>query len=72
MNEWQPMETAPKDGTPILTWSSGCEPAEAFLVMWWTGERAEKSGYGWNAYEVGHALMPNRWLPLPPKPEAAR
>lgn len=69
MSDWNPdMSAAPKDGTPILTWSSGCEAPEAFLVMWWTEERAEKSGYGWSAYEVDHALMPNQWMPLPPTP----
>ncbi|SEU02598.1 hypothetical protein SAMN04489858_12025 [Paracoccus homiensis] len=67
--EWQPIETAPKDGTPILTYSRGCDLTEQFVVMWWTFEKAEASGCGWNAYEVYHMLAPDMWMPIPPDPE---
>jgi hypothetical protein len=69
---WQPIETAPKDGTPILTYSGGCDDREAYLVMWWSDDKAELCGFGWEAYEVGHMLSPNLWMPLPPAPASSQ
>ncbi|MDE4189619.1 hypothetical protein [Phaeobacter gallaeciensis] len=64
---WQPIETAPKDGTPILTYSGGCDDRnEAYLVMWWTADKAERCGFGWEAYEVDHMLSPDLWIHLEP------
>ena len=68
--EWQPIETAPKDGTPILTYSCGCSyQNEAMLVVWWSDEKSERSGYGWEAYEVSHMIAPDYWMPLPNPPQ---
>lgn len=70
---WQPIDTAPRDGTPILTWSDGCTENEACMVMWWTAEKADRCGFGWEAYEVSHMLAPEFWMPLPAPPtDAAR
>jgi hypothetical protein len=63
---WQPIETAPKDGTPILTYSGGCDDREAYLVMWWTAGKAERCGFGWEAYEVDHMLCPELWTNIEP------
>lgn len=65
---WRPIETAPRDGTPILTYSEGCTETERNLVMWWSDEKAERCGFGWEAYEVSHMLAASFWMPLPAAP----
>lgn len=60
--DWQPIETAPKDGTWILTWTQGihhdCSP---YLVLRWNkGEWCYEAGHDW--YD------PTHWTPLPPEP----
>ena len=60
--QWQPIETAPKDGTEILvfgesgvatdSWSPGCYVSET-----------EDAEAGWSM--LGHT----HWMPLPPAPE---
>lgn len=68
---WQPIETAPKDGTPILVINDSGDMA---VCAW-----AEQYGcHGWYAttafnYE-GFGDMrgfEKRWMPLPPPPEGA-
>lgn len=72
--EWQPIETAPKDGTRILVWDNGCWPAR------WL-EEAEHGhgelGPGWQIFEceldVWYALCadnPTHWMPLPEPPKS--
>ena len=56
--KWQPIETAPKDGTPVLLWGPWGE-----VGMW-----CYSHPIGWNdGYE---ALMhtPTHWMPLPEAP----
>lgn len=73
---WQPIETAPKDGTLLLLWER-CED-EPFIGSWW-----DKWGR-WVAstthYDTdGNACVIDRvysdgvthWMPLPPTPDAA-
>lgn len=55
--EWQPIETAPKDGTPVLV-------ATAFWV---------RDAYWSHAFEgwySNHSAVPppTHWMPLPPPP----
>lgn len=67
---WQPIETAPKDGTRILVATKyGIEVAE------WE-ERAPQwgvvpawIGMGLSTYEEDRELTPTHWMPLPPPPE---
>lgn len=81
---WQPIETAPKDGTEILGRRKGCG---VLLVRWDApenfltedeckelGETAE--AYDWMCADFvqGGRLegdeIPTRWMPLPPEPAA--
>lgn len=59
MSEWQPIETAPKDGTPILVADSG---PYAFVVEWNNKHRA------WLGADRS-AWEPTHWMPLPEPPK---
>ena len=73
MSEWQPIETAPKDGTKILVHGPMKEdPATATphdrtyteVCPWYLGR--------WTVtWKVGHG-EPTHWMPLPDPPEAAK
>lgn len=45
--EWQPMETAPKDGTPILVWAD-----YAFVAAWEPAFHARPAGFYDQSYDV--------------------
>lgn len=69
MSEWQPIETAPRDGRPILLW---CNDRQYVCGEFWS--RADGSA-GW---EIGHridgtviclGLPATHWMPLPEPPE---
>lgn len=61
MSNWQPIDTAPKDGTPVLLWVGG---------LWTTGRW---SGWNWEVLETGIGYEsdpvladdPTHWQPLP-------
>lgn len=52
--EWKPIETAPKDGTFILTWHP-------------EGGRPEISRYV-GTYWTRWSIIPTHWMPLPDAP----
>lgn len=62
---WQPIETAPKDGTHILAWDRTCIECIFFnkdVGKWVTT---------WDCDESYEFLgMPTHWMPLPPPPES--
>lgn len=70
MNNWQPIKTAPKDGTPILAyipcpWDNE-SPSMCAVVEW-------KRMYGRDAVWVLSAydafrFNPTHWMPLPEPP----
>jgi hypothetical protein len=68
--EWQPMETAPKDGTVIGVWSAR-EPGIVRRAAW--GRFGKSQHYGWITATKGCYLsnVPTHWMPLPAPPEAA-
>ena len=56
---WQPIETAPKDGTPVLVWDGDLYVAFYCVTfkLWIDQQRSE-----WPEYEI------KMWHPLPPPP----
>ena len=57
MSEWQPIETAPKDESIILVYST----EDGWAVATWNDGNWWTDG-GWSHY-------PTHWMPLPPAPE---
>jgi len=59
--EWQPIETAPRQGRLILAW----EESEITyrLIFWSAGE--------WRYYPFGVECYPTDWMPLPDPPKTA-
>ena len=70
MSDWQPIETAPKDGTPML---ATLEVNSLCGVKWWqtdvvfcddeTGEIHNDCDFGWRLDDYSH------WQPLPEPPQ---
>lgn len=73
---WQPIETAPKDGTEILAYYPSCQNEPCIrVVSWWGGYECETCGAraleGWGGdkpYDFGR-WQPTHWMPLPPFPD---
>lgn len=62
--QWRPIETAPKDGTPLLLlWP---DAAEKMAVMWWDEYVENWLGY-YDGINPGYQ-PPTHWMPLPPPP----
>jgi hypothetical protein len=60
MNNWQPIETAPRDKTKILVWTG-----RDFDILWWS-ERLN----GWTFNDDWEVDDPTHWQPLPAPPES--
>ena len=62
---WQPIETAPKNETPILGYFKTIPRIRA---CWWSEFQAKKHGVGW-AYDNNGLDQPTHWMLLPEPPE---
>lgn len=68
MSEWRPIETAPKDGTPVLLWVGvGMSEPWAQTARW--VNEPESGWSGWvDTYEGFDLAEPTHWMPLPAPP----
>lgn len=68
-NEWQPIETAPKNGAKMVLYDpQWSETGEQYEIGWW-GKRAATGTEGWTnhiADEYGYVINPSHWQPLEP------
>ena len=69
MSKWQPIETAPRDGTPILGYSRRLPPKARIGTIMWVEPHWQVGGSEW----AGGALAmwmsdPTHWMPLPEPP----
>jgi hypothetical protein len=69
---WQPIETAPKDGTPVLAWDpQGEQCCEAFFIQAehpWSLSAGWYSNHGRNN-DNPYGFWPSHWQPLPLPPQ---
>lgn len=64
--EWQPIETAPKDGREFLAFIPGNdEDFDRCAVLFWKGSYSYFAEYAWDMEQH----YPTHWMPLPPPPE---
>lgn len=71
MNEWQPRDTAPKDGTEFLGYSSRVGKCDVFKWSshWKCFETTQHDGtYGPDEDEISIFDDFSHWMPLPPAP----
>jgi len=68
---WQPIETAPKDGSEIDLWANGRRRANCRwgVFRWHNGKPQDEPC--WGPYMMGEEgpLQPTHWQPLPTPPE---
>lgn len=76
MSEWQPIETAPKDGTDvILLFETGSATVGHYYVTERLsfGKSVSKSeGWVWTGkgFMGSIDVIPTHWMPLPARPES--
>lgn len=72
MNEWRPIETAPKDERFVDLWVEVSGVYIRITDCWWCPERSTwLVGPGnWDGPEdiVSQGGTPTHWMPLPPQP----
>jgi proline-rich tail region repeat protein len=61
MSEWQPIKTAPRDGSWFLGGAHGCSPIIAYWSGWDLDVKDARSG---------SRVYPTHWMPLPVPPAA--
>ena len=69
MTNWQPIDSAPKDGTDLLvaiTHSLGADEWEAIQWVDWQTDDTK-----WPIYQrrIDIPFPPTHWMPLPPPPQ---
>jgi len=64
--EWQPIETAPKDGTPIVVWDRYLQ--EPVIAHWSYSLWGIHNSYGFNEDGEIPGEDVSHWMPLPPAP----
>lgn len=68
MSEWQPIETAPKDGTPILVYRPAASGVGYIQKVSGDYAMLHKSGK-WVWACSNDAAQPTHWMPLPELPK---
>lgn len=66
--EWQPIETIPMDGTPVLVWSPEVFSRRAHVQVANFTANCKIVGNVF-AFDLGKGQKPTHWMPLPSPPE---
>lgn len=62
---WQPIETAPKDGTDVLVWGPGCK---SIVASWNPAETRWSDGFWDDGLTDDPWIHATHWMPLPAGP----
>lgn len=69
--DWKPIETAPRDGTRVLTWQPNPRGSAEVIQRWIQDVTTEETLGAWADDEGSHcAWDPTFWMPLPSAPGA--
>ena len=77
MSDWQPIETAPTDGTRVLAWCKERGARETYVTQYPFRSEGFKAGkrstnqWRWEEPVAGVCFRwrPTHWMPLPTPPE---
>jgi hypothetical protein len=72
MSDWQPIATAPQDGTLLWLCESGIPLGLAIphqVAGHWRVHKFYVAGGYWESAILGRVLNPTHWMPLPPPPK---
>lgn len=75
MSKWQPIETAPRDGTEVLACIVGFAPSLVRWLshngksMWSVDPETFMDEDHFHEYFMGTSYDPTHWQPLPPPPQ---
>lgn len=74
MSEWQPIETAPKDGTRVLVslwaWDDPATGDRLTEIVYWGGDDW-RNGYPDDVDAFANTVNPpTHWMPLPEPPKS--
>lgn len=65
--EWRPIDTAPRDGTPILLFARAVHARASIRLVGWYSPTEEQWLEASFTRPIG--VVPTRWMPLPDFPE---
>ena len=66
---WQPIETAPRDGTEVLAWCDFDSLRCAIVISYEPNDENPKwPWWDWDCRGI-HESVPTHWMPLPAPPE---
>jgi len=76
MSDWQPIETAPKDGTYVMVWPPTYSGAVSCAVWDWQTDHKRPRPF-WQRLDTDSAWTsrnhpPTHWMPVPEGPEEAK
>jgi hypothetical protein len=66
MTKWQPIETAPKDGTEIIAYRK-VQPPHIEAMSW--ADYGDTGRWYWTYDGDSPDVQPTHWIPIPPPPE---
>ena len=66
--EWQPIDTAPRNGSVLLLWGSKASGSEGMVVAKWHDPFWVTSFGGMVVDNFGYSAL--AWMPLPDPPES--